>query len=232
MPREGHSFEDQVRRIVRRGSKSCAYEDSIKEIAAHYDDLVGEGIASGLSDEAAQIEADRRIGSPLTVALQILNSPERAAGGIRLQRLAALGLSGAACYFWALTFCVLRGWQGHPLDIFGYSFFGLFFASGLLFGRGVLQSRKVAWKPLLAIVPSIFVGHVFVQLAFHPLYLVYSNRLGVRLPEQTSLLMASDVALGFSVRFMGVFCILAAIGFLASSLWVQRLSWFRLRSAR
>jgi len=232
MPRTISSFEAEVRRIVRRGSKSYEYESSIEEVAAHFSDLVEEEKAGGKSEHDALFEARKRIGSPSTIALQILNSSDRISKGVRLQRWVTFGLYLVACYYVALSYSALRGWQGQPLSFFGYLFFASLFASGLLYGYGAMLAKKIEWKPILAVIPAVTMTMTFVHLAFDPFYRSYSTQLGIQSQPRMSFFMALDSALGFTVRFFSIFGILVAIGYLGSSLWIQRLSWFRLQRAR
>jgi hypothetical protein len=225
-------FEHEVRTVVRRGSKSIEFESPIKEVSTHFADLIQEELENGVSTQEATELAKKRLGSPLTVGMQILNSPSRISRGIRMQKFALIALSFLAIHFVALTYFGLKGMQGTALTVFGYSFFGIFLAAAISFGLGTVLSKRVVWKPLLAIIPASIVLFGLTEMALMPLFVTYLDQPGMQAYKKTfeplTLLSALDYGFQVSLRLIGFFVVIALITFMTGRIWLTRLSWFRL----
>ena len=225
-------FESEVREVVRSGSRSNEFEDSIKEISSHFLDLVQEELSKGSSQEIAEQTALERLGTPKSIGRQILNSPSRQTRGLRLQKLGLAGLWISAIQFLVMEYCALRGWHGPLLSTFGYSFFVLFIASALAFGFGAGLIKKVLWMPLIASFPGSILLFATARMALNPVYEAYAGQFPTPYHKLTPApLTAStvfDYGLQYTERLIGAFIVFAAVSFLISRMWLIRLSWFRL----
>lgn len=142
-------FENEVRTIVRRGSKSEEFESPIKELVGHYADIFQAQVDHGVPSIEADKIARKQIGSMGQIATQILNCASRKAKGLQIQRLLYWVPAVAALLF------IGTQWQSNstishlfylllkPLTL-------LFILCGLGFGYGLFLSKKLLWKPIVA----------------------------------------------------------------------------------
>ncbi len=225
-------FEHEVRTVVRRGSKSSELESPIKEVSTHFADLIQEERGKGASYEEAEALAKNRLGSSLTVGMQILNTPSRISRGIRMQKFALAALSYLAIHFVAIRYFGLKGWEGPALSIFGFSFFGIFLAAAISFGLGAVLSKRIVWKPLLVLLPVSIVLFGLAEMALMPLFITYFDQPGMHAYKLTfkPLTLLSSLAYGLQVseRLIGFFLAIALMTFMIGRIWLTRLSWFRL----
>ena len=146
--------------MVRRASRSN-FESQIKEFSSHFADIYEDERAKGADETIAAKKARRRIGSVYSIAFQIINSPERAQKGVRIQQvslLAFLVLIGA--YLFATLWSDQPSWiQNLPMVVAIIK--SLFFIAGISLGYGILLSKKILWKPLIVSTLVIFVGGGF-----------------------------------------------------------------------
>jgi hypothetical protein len=134
------SFEQSLRMAVKRLAKGN-FEDAIREVVEHYQDLHGEALSKGASSREAQQIATRRIGVVGDIARKIVDSPARVKSGIRLQWLAAL--------LWVCTPFV--SWQ--IIRLFTSYRNPIIFPDPVIIIVGVLamiggfRASKISWKP-------------------------------------------------------------------------------------
>jgi hypothetical protein len=149
-----------------------------------------------------------------------------------MQKFALIALSFLAIHFVALEFFGLKGWQGTALTVFGYSFFGIFLAAAISFGLGAILSKRVVWKPLLALLPVSIVLFGLAEVALWPLFVTYFDQPGMQGYKLTfkplTLLSTLDYGFQVSLRLIGFFVVIALITFMIGRIWLTRLSWFRL----
>lgn len=99
-------FEQSLRQAVKRLSKAN-FDQSIREVVEHYQDICNEALASGKSPEQSVQLANRRIGVIGDIARKIVDSPARIKKGKRLQILGAT-LWILAPFLSFITFWMLR----------------------------------------------------------------------------------------------------------------------------
>ena len=225
-------FEHEVRTVVRRGSKSVEFESPIKEVAAHFADLIQEQLSAGATRSEAETIAKKRIGLPLNIGLQILNTPSRVSKGLRLQKIAIIGMVLMAFEYEVIEYCALRHWQGLALSAFAYACFALYVYVVIQFGRGMIMAKKVLWLPIVAAIPTsilIFgIGHELLS----PLVEQYNQNVfrfrPVELVPDNSIMRTLSVGVMFAERLFGFFSIIALFSFAIGRMWLTRLSWFQL----
>ncbi len=156
-------FEHEVRTVVRRGSKSSEFESPIKEIGAHFGDLVDEGIRSGISQAESELLAKKRLGGPVAIALQILRCPSRILRGTRIQQ-ATCGIPLAITVLFVVA-SYFTGWMSEKKILFICASWAIFILSALAFGFGLQLAKKIIWKPfaVCGIIGAIFAASVLYQ---------------------------------------------------------------------
>lgn len=154
-------FEYDLTRIVGRATRSTEYRSAIKEFSSHFADIFEEEIALGLDNADAERKARSRMGNLYAIAFQIVNTPERAKKGIRIQWIAlAVYLSMVACYLGAVMATDASWWLEILPRIVQMTEL-LFLLAGLALGYGILLAKKLLWKPLLLVTALVFVGGGF-----------------------------------------------------------------------
>lgn len=157
-------FESELRRVVRRGSRSEEFENPVVEMVGHFSDLYEEELALGANQDRAEKRARTRLGSMGQIALQILNSSSRQTRGMRIQKALFWIPAAFAVLYIATAFTSDRN-IGQYLWMIVNPFLILACISGLVYGYGIVLARKFAWKPVL--VASL--------LSMSALFYVYSD---------------------------------------------------------
>jgi hypothetical protein len=154
------SFQEDLHKVIRRATKSKAYNAPIDEVADHFSDLFEEELAKAFDENVAEKNARTRIGSVYAIAFQILSTPERVTKGMRVQIvalafpfLAAIVYCAHAFSYASPVFEFIQRNLTQPI-VYGYVF------AGLAFGYAVMMARKVAWKPFVASTALLFVAGV------------------------------------------------------------------------
>ena len=214
-------FEQEVRRFVRRGSKSPEFESQIKEIAVHYGDLLDEGIRNGISRSESEELAKKRIGDPIVIAFHILKTPSQVTRGIRDQNVGLTIVSAVVLIFLlslpansilptnlAITFFVFA-WTGFVL-------------SSLKFGLGVFQARMVEWKSLQRATIVLLFGFGYLMLKYLEQIIV------LRGGYPLNMTAIAFQAVTSTASIIGAFASIALAGFFIGRINIYRFSWFRL----
>ena len=142
-------FESDLRKAVRRGSKSSEFDEQIQEVISHFSDLYLHQLELGKHQDKAEELARSTLGSLPRVAHQILNNSSRRGRGVCIQK----------SMFWvpAVAALLFIGLQWHSVPLISHLFFTFekvlgiaFVVCGLRFGYGIHLARKLIWKHLLA----------------------------------------------------------------------------------
>lgn len=172
------------------------HEEEVHEVCAHYADLVQEYLAEGQTQREAEQSATRRIGRPLRIARQILDTPTRLARGRNLQKLALGCILIAVFIRLGSQYLSLIGTNIDSRTVILF----ILFCSGLIFGVGLFLARGFHWKPTLLALLTLAISFIVAGLCFEPLYrnLVPLNST-TRVPE-TSWSMILMWSLGYVYR--------------------------------
>jgi hypothetical protein len=220
MRHKREEFENEVRRVVRRGSKSPVFEDSIKEIGTHYEDLYQELLEQGISPTESDALARKRLGSPQSIGLEILNCPERKANGIWLQKLAFLFLLLVFVQYLSLAYCSVSAIAGNHITFWYFATVFQYLSASALFGKGILQARKVLWSPVITFIPLVSFSIVIAYDGFRPILerhhasFIMSREWALAAGFQVALwIVGLFVVVGLTCALIGRIRILRCIGF-------------------
>ncbi len=209
-------FEHEVRTVVRRGSKSSEFESPIKEMANHYEDLIQEELSNGATNEEAEVLAKKRIGSPLSVGLQILNCPQRRIRGIWTQKIAYLILLLVLVQYLGLAYCSINRITGNYMTFWYFVVVIEYLWSGVLFGRGILQANRILWVPAVLFLPLITLSLGVAYEVFRPML---ERNHAVFIMSRSGVLVAGvEVALWM----VGVFLAIGFVYVLIGQIRIQR----------
>lgn len=141
------SFEQRLRKAVRRLSRKRHYDDAVREVTGHFQDLYQEQISTGVGEVEANRTASRRLGLIGDIARQIVSSSAEVAVGKRLQ---VIGVISWVCvpFIWSY----IANWLG-TLHLAGQWLFvvdiSLMILPGMLVAVGCFLARKLLPKQLL-----------------------------------------------------------------------------------
>jgi hypothetical protein len=180
MRRNEHEFKDEVRRCVCRGTKSAKHESTLKEIFAHFDDLMAEALSQGATVEEARKQAGEKMGSISDIA-KAIRSSSAGPNGTRLQWIAM-----AIFVFGALIPRVM-GMNGYEIgSLWGRIIeacdpIGLIaiYVAGFLAAFGILKSKRVAVLGFCLAVALISGCHTAILLRHSRSFSVYDSRIKV-----------------------------------------------------
>ena len=165
-------FKEDIRQVVRRGSRSSEFEDSVSEIGSHFSDLIEEELGKGSSQEVAERKARKRMGSRYKIAFQIVNSPDRKKKALRLQACMFVLFAAfipVVVRFLMGTDTLFLSHQGN----FNNTFTALLLGSGLVVGLGISIAKRIAW-PTLAVAVTVSVigtGLMLNNMAYPEMYM-------------------------------------------------------------
>jgi hypothetical protein len=142
-------FESDLRKSVKRLSRGN-YEDSIREVCEHYDDLYTEALSKGIREKEAGVIAEGRLGVIGDIARKIVDSPARIRKGIRLQWLGATMLVLSPFYmnniFQAFLWLFPKKWL---LDSAYVRIANpIFMLCTVIIAIGAFKARHLSWKPV------------------------------------------------------------------------------------
>ena len=161
-------FRVDLTSVVRRLSRAQSNETAIDEMVSHFDGLFQEECLAEQNEKLAEKNARKRMGSIYKIAFQIVNSPDRAKKGLRLQAcmfvLYVLIIPVFICLMMGLYSRLLNG-PINPL----YAIAVLLFVSGFVAGLGISIAKRIAWKPLaIFVVTGLVLTSMMVNNTFHP----------------------------------------------------------------
>ena len=163
---KSQTFEQSLRAAVRRLSRRN-FEDQIREVCDHYQDLVQEQMAKGISEVEARSAAGERIGSEIDIARQIVRGTPRSRG-LKLQWLAmALWLLGIFTpIVMAMKGYVIGSLRGRLIEAAEPIGLILIYAAGFLAVLGILRAKRVALPAFCLAIILIPLVHMLILLKF------------------------------------------------------------------
>ena len=143
------SFEKSLCEAIKRLSKGN-FEDSIREVVGHYDDIYDEAVAKGIAPAQAIKLANGRIGLIGNIARKIVDSPARVKQGIQIQ------VAGVLLWFLIPTLVELSWYVLAQLPysvehvIFGLlpRLYHTIFLGGVITAFGWFRSSRANWKTI------------------------------------------------------------------------------------
>ena len=144
-------FESDLRNAVKRLSRGN-FDDSIREVCEHYEDLYQESLTNGLSKVEAQVKASEQIGAINGIARQIVN-PWNKRRGFKLQFAAMVLLPFGSIFYWLLSQVRTKDgspiWEFWPFDPQPLETWMLY-GAGAIFALGILTAKKLSTPALVA----------------------------------------------------------------------------------
>lgn len=157
------SFEQRLRKAVRRLSRKGHHDDDIREVLAHYDDLAAEAKAKGMPDDEAAKFAEQLLGDPKVVAGQIAKNRPKIFG-IRLQWVAILLFVFLAISpnFIGMKGYVVGSMWGNFVEFWRTFSVNLTYLCGGIFAFGVFRAKRVSALALgvgALLIPASYLGY-------------------------------------------------------------------------
>ena len=167
-------FEHNLRRAVGFRSSRNHFDDAIKEISAHYDDLYMEAMNRGATIEEARKAADDKIGKVTDIAKEV-RSNNGPAGGNRLQWLAMV------LWFLGIFTPIVMAMNGYVVGslrgrlIEAAEPIGLIsvYAAGFLAALGILRAKRVALPAFCLAIILVPLVHMLIMLRFSRSFSTY-----------------------------------------------------------
>ena len=155
-------FESDLRNAVKRLSRRN-FDDSIREVCEHYEDLYQESLTNGLSVGEAQVKAGEQLGAINGIARQIVN-PWNKQRGFKLQFAAMVLLPFGSIFYWLLSQVRTKDgspiWEFWPFDPQRLETW-ILYGAGAIFALGILTAKKLSTPALVAgllLVPVVLLG--------------------------------------------------------------------------
>lgn len=156
------SFEKRLRRRLRFRSWLGAFDDDIREVLAHYNDLIAEAKAKGMPDDEAAKFAEQLLGDPKVVAGQIAKNRPKIFG-IRLQWVTILLFVFLAISpnFIGMKGYVVGSMWANFVEFWDTFSVNLTYLCGGVFAFGVFRAKRVSALALVVgalLIPASYLG--------------------------------------------------------------------------